>query len=239
MQLLLPGSRYPDSAAQVRFYRRLFDGARSAPGVQSAAVATTLPMSGSSLGAGFTVDGRPLANPADRPTAAGFAISPEYFETMGIQLVRGRSFDARDAEDAPPVAIINETMARRFWAERGSDRPPAHQLRRRVARDRRHRSRREEPGSRRERRSAVVHALPQTPWPFLAVVVRTTADPAGLSGDAAPGDGRASIPISRQAKCGPSTTISRSRWRRPASTPRSSPVSQRSRCSSPAVACTA
>ena len=96
--------------------------AASAPGVQSAAVATTLPLSGSSLGAGFTIDGRPLANPADRPTAAGFAISPEYFATMGIPLLRGRAFTARDDENAPPVAIINETMARRVLAERGSDR---------------------------------------------------------------------------------------------------------------------
>ncbi len=75
----------------------------------------TLPMSGSSLGAGFTVDGHPLANPADRPTAAGFAVSPDYFVTMGIPLVRGRAFSARDDEKAPPVAIINETMAQRFW----------------------------------------------------------------------------------------------------------------------------
>ena len=182
MQLLLPGSRYPDSAAQVRFYRRLFDGARSAPGVQSAAVATTLPMSGSSLGAGFTVDGRPLTNPADRPTAAGFAISPEYFETMGIQLVRGRSFDARDAEDAPPIAIINETMARRFWAD---ENPIGRRLTSYggvsreivgIVRDVKNRDLSETAGPQ------LYTPFPQTPWPFLAVVVRTTADPAGLSG---------------------------------------------------------
>jgi putative ABC transport system permease protein len=181
MQLLLPGSRYPDAAAQVRFSRLVHDRIATAPGVQSAAVSSTLPMSGSNLGAGFTVDDHPLANPADRPTAAGFAVSPDYFATMGIQLVRGRAFTARDDENAPPVAIINETMAQRFW-------PNEDALGRRltsygglsreivgVVRDVKTRDLSEHAGPQ------LYTPFVQTPWPFLAVVARTTGDPAGLS----------------------------------------------------------
>jgi putative ABC transport system permease protein len=181
MQLLLPGSRYPDAAAQVRFFRLVHDRTAAAPGVQSAAVATTLPMSGSNLGAGFTVDDHPLANPADRPTAAGFAVSPDYFATMGIQLVRGRAFTARDDEKAPPVAIINETMAQRFW-------PNEDALGRRltsygglsreivgIVRDVKNRDLAENAGPQ------LYTPFVQTPWPFLAVVARTDGDPVGLS----------------------------------------------------------
>jgi len=181
MQLLLPGARYPEEADQIRFFRQVLDRTASAPGVQSAAVATTLPMSGSSLGAGFTVDGQPLANPADRPTAAGFAVSPEYFGAMGIPLVRGRVFSARDDEKAPPVAIINEAMARRFW-------PGEDAVGRRltsyggvsreivgVVRDVKTRDLAENAGPQ------LYTPFVQRPWPFLAVVARTTGDPVALS----------------------------------------------------------
>jgi putative ABC transport system permease protein len=181
MQLLLPGSRYPDDADQIRFFRQVHERMTASPGVQSAAVSTTLPMSGSSLGAGFTVDDHPVANPADRPTAAGFAISPDYFATMGIQVVRGRVFTARDDENGPPVAIINETMARRFWP---NEDPVGRRLTSYagvsreivgIVRDVKNRDLAESAGPQ------LYTPYVQQPWPFLAVVARTTGDPAGLS----------------------------------------------------------
>jgi putative ABC transport system permease protein len=181
MQLLLPGARYPEDEDQIRFFRQVHERMTASPGVQSAAVSSTLPMSGSNLGAGFTVDDHPVANPADRPTAAGFAISPDYFVTMGIQLVRGRAFTPRDDEKAPPVAIINETMARRFW-------PNEDPIGRRltsyagvsreivgIVRDVKTRDLAENAGPQ------LYTPYVQRPWPFLAVVARTTGDPAGLS----------------------------------------------------------
>ena len=181
MQLLLPGSRYPDEADQIRFFHQVHDRMTSSPGVQSAAVSTTLPMSGSNLGAGFTVDDHPVANPADRPTAAGFAISPDYFATMGIQLVRGRVFTARDDENGPPVAIINETMARRFWP---NEDPVGRRLTSYagvsreivgIVRDVKNRDLAENAGPQ------LYTPYVQRPWPFLAVVARTTGDPVGLA----------------------------------------------------------
>jgi len=181
MQLLMPGSRYPDEAAQIRFFHRVLDQTSSGPGVQSAAVSSTLPMSGSSVGAGFTIDGSPLANPADRPTAAGFAVSPEYFATMGIPFLRGRGFSARDDEKAPPVAIINETLALRFWP--GED-PVGRRLTSYggvsrevvgIVRDVKTRDLAESAGPQ------LYTPYVQRPWPFLAVVARTTGDPVALS----------------------------------------------------------
>ena len=181
MQLLLPGSRYPGEADQIRFFRQVHDRMTASPGVQSAAVSTTLPMSGSNLGAGFTVDDHPVANPADRPTAAGFAISPDYFATMGIQLVRGRVFTARDDENGPPVAIINETMARRFWP---NEDPVGRRLTSYagvsreivgIVRDVKNRDLAENAGPQ------LYTPYVQRPWPFLAVVARTTGDPVGLA----------------------------------------------------------
>src|SRR5262245_57486209 len=181
MQLLLPGSRYPEEADQVRFFRQVHDHMTAAPGVQSAAVSTTLPMTGNSLGAGFTVDDHPVANPADRPTAAGFAISPDYFATMGIQLVRGRVFTPRDDEDGPPVAIINEAMARRFWP---NEDPVGRRLTSYagvsreivgIVRDVKNRDLAENAGPQ------LYTPYVQRPWPFLAVVARTTADPVALA----------------------------------------------------------
>jgi putative ABC transport system permease protein len=109
-------------------------------------------------------------------------VSPDYFATMGIPLVRGRAFDARDKEGAPPVAIINEAMARRFWPDEdpvGSRLTSYGGVSREivgVVRDVKNRELSEAAGPQ------LYTPFPQTPWPFLAVVVRTTADPATLSG---------------------------------------------------------
>ena len=114
MQLLLPGSRYPDGAAQRAFYRRLRAELSAMPGAASSGVSTTLPMSGSNIDIGFAVEGRP-AEPGVRTSAMSFSISPEYFATMGIPLVKGRAFTDRDGDGAPLVLIVNEAMAAKYW----------------------------------------------------------------------------------------------------------------------------
>ena len=97
------------------FQREVLERVRSIPGVQSAAFASYLPLSGVDNSWSFDIEGRP-AKPAGvddsakyRPATAG------YFETIGIPLVHGRYIDADDVEDKPLVVVINESMARRFW----------------------------------------------------------------------------------------------------------------------------
>ena len=82
MQLGLPGARYPDADSMRRFYRRLRDEMRQLPGVSAAAIATTMPLSGSDIGVGFTIEGRP-ADPGSRLSAEYFAISPEVLHDDG------------------------------------------------------------------------------------------------------------------------------------------------------------
>ena len=114
MQLQLPGARYPDANAMRNFYRRLRDEVRALPGVTASAIATAMPMSGSDIGVGFTIEGRPV-DPTTRLSAEYFGISPDYFSTMGIPVLKGRGFTERDIDHAPEVIVINDTMAAKYW----------------------------------------------------------------------------------------------------------------------------
>jgi putative ABC transport system permease protein len=178
MQLGLPGARYPDADSMRRFYRRLRDEMRQLPGVSAAAIATTMPLSGSDIGVGFTIEGRP-ADPGSRLSAEYFAISPEYFTTMGIPLRRGRAFTERDAAGAPDVILINDTFAAKYW-------PNEDPLGKRITIGYNNTGPREIVGivGTVKRGTLADPVAPQmytpfeqTPWPFLAAVVRTTAAP--------------------------------------------------------------
>ena len=98
-----------------RFQRELMDRVRGIAGVQSAAFASHLPLAGTNNNWAFFIEGRPskpqgVFDSADyRPVTAG------YFETIGIPVIRGRSFVAADDEDHPLVVIVNQSMARAFW----------------------------------------------------------------------------------------------------------------------------
>jgi putative ABC transport system permease protein len=117
MQVQLPMLKYPEHARRSAFYTELLSRVEGLPGVKSAAVTTNLPLyrQGNSIGIG--IEGRPDPAPGQgkRPTVVTRVISPQYFSTMGIQLLQGRALAAQDRVDSPAVAVINETMARRFW----------------------------------------------------------------------------------------------------------------------------
>ncbi len=99
------------------FQRELLDRVRNIPGVQSAAFAAYLPLSGTDNYWAFDIEGRP-AKPAGVYNLMNYRpVSADYFKTMGIPVLRGRAFDVRDNEDGPLVVIINDTMARTFWKQ--------------------------------------------------------------------------------------------------------------------------
>jgi len=100
---------------RIAFLQQLLERVQRLPQVQSAGVVSTLPQGDSVATMGFWIEGRPAPPPEQRPVAAFSAVSPDYFRTMGIRLLRGRSFTDRDAPGALPAVIINETMARRYW----------------------------------------------------------------------------------------------------------------------------
>jgi putative ABC transport system permease protein len=109
MGLRLPNYKYSSAAHQALFYRELLERIPSTPGVKS--------VGAESGGANvfFQPQGQPLAAPGQEPTAAYKIITPDFFQAMGTRLVTGREFSVRDAEGATPVAIISETVARRYW----------------------------------------------------------------------------------------------------------------------------
>ena len=110
----LPVSKYSKREEQAAFFDRLVERLRNLPGVTSAGVVSDLPLFGGSS-TGFEIDGRPAPLPGQRPMTDYRMINPDYFNTMGMRLVKGRAFSRHDTEDAPGVVIINETLAARFF----------------------------------------------------------------------------------------------------------------------------
>jgi putative ABC transport system permease protein len=115
MQVSLPQNKYADANARALFGRRTLEQLRALPGVKSAGTTTSLPLSGANQSGSFTIEGRPQVPGEDFPHGSRWLASEDYFETMGIRLVRGRFFDAHDTADAQPVAIVDETLARKYW----------------------------------------------------------------------------------------------------------------------------
>jgi putative ABC transport system permease protein len=92
--------------------RELVDALAAMPGVRGAAATHKLPLRGSGDNWGISIEGKP---DLQQSTTAFRIVTPGYFETMRLPLVAGRYFDARDAANANPVAVVDETLARRFW----------------------------------------------------------------------------------------------------------------------------
>jgi len=116
MGLELPAARYDSEAKRTAFYKQLVDALDGLPGVEHAAVTRTLPMTGWA-GIPLAVDGRPEIKLNKRPIAVLEEVSPGYFATMKIRLMRGRVFTDHDDANAPPVAMINEAAARKLWPQ--------------------------------------------------------------------------------------------------------------------------
>jgi predicted permease len=115
MNLAVSGSRYDEDAAVWAYQRSAIEAALSVTGVASAAVTSQLPLGGNFDAYGIHRADRPSANPAEDPAAQRFAVSPDYLQTMGIAVVRGRGFSAADRAGAAPVALINRTLAQTVY----------------------------------------------------------------------------------------------------------------------------
>ena len=183
MQLLLPQTRYGNPTQMIAFYRRLRDEIAAMPAVSATAVSTTLPMTGSDIGMGFKPDGRAV-DPNVRTSASFFGVSPDYFSTMGIRIVRGRGFTEHDDERAALVLVINETMAAKYWPGEnpigqrvtiGYNNTPAREIVG-VAGDVKQTSLTDAVASQ------MYTPFVQAPWPFLTAVARTTAAPEAAAG---------------------------------------------------------
>lgn len=117
MNIALSPTRYDTDEKKAAFYKELVDRAQSLPGVRSAAVALTLPMTDIWMGVPLQLAGTPPVELNERPIGIIQDISPAYFRTLGIELIRGREFTANDNKHSVPVVIVNENLGRLFWPQ--------------------------------------------------------------------------------------------------------------------------
>jgi len=113
-RLALPVETYADDSVAIRVMGTLRRRFSELSGVQSVGATRLLPLTGTIGDWSITLEGRAKL-PGDNPNADWQVVTPGYFESLGMNLVRGRFFVETDTEKAPVVAVINETMARRYW----------------------------------------------------------------------------------------------------------------------------
>jgi putative ABC transport system permease protein len=116
--LSLPPTQYPLPVQRSDFYRKLVERTRALPGVESAATVSHLPLDGGVRFAYVCPEGTTCQGVAKDPLAAWRQVSPDFFHTMRIPVLHGRAFDERDRADSPPVVIINQTIADRYFPGR-------------------------------------------------------------------------------------------------------------------------
>jgi predicted permease len=114
--VVMPATRFPDAPAMHAFYRRLVDAIAARPEFTSVGTTTAFPLSGQDLENSVAVDGYVAVSPEQEPVAALRGVSPGYTTAMGIPLRSGRAFAPADDERGAPVALVNETFVRRYFA---------------------------------------------------------------------------------------------------------------------------
>ena len=106
---------YPDGAARLRFYQELRERLEALPGAQAASISCCLPGMWA-WGSRFAVEGESYDRDQDYPETRQAVISPGYFETFGVQVLQGRDFNRQDNAESLPVAMVNQSFARKFFS---------------------------------------------------------------------------------------------------------------------------
>jgi putative ABC transport system permease protein len=189
--LPVPEKRLTQSAQIVAYYQQLIEKIESLPGVIHAEAATGMPLQGTNFGMPFTIAGKPVADPSARPGAGFQMVTPGFFQTFAIQMVKGRAFTDQDSAASVPVAVVNETFVKRYLA--GADPltqrilveqlipgvtklgPPIEWQIVGVFRNIHN------GGIRSDGFPEIDVPFAQSPWPQASMAVRTTSDPAEMS----------------------------------------------------------
>ncbi len=127
----LPEKRYPDATKQAAWYRDSLDAIRTLPGVRSAAVTTMLPYGSGGWVDDFRIEGRPT-EPGKFSSAMRLYMSDSYFQAMGVGMLSGRGFNAGDAVNTQPVAIVNRKFVEMYFP---NENPLGHRIQLSAARD--------------------------------------------------------------------------------------------------------
>jgi predicted permease len=183
MWVSFASSKYSKAGATEAFARDLLPRLESLPGVEGVTMTNDLPLEGQDTTSYPRLEGR--AEGQEERTLVGMhAVTPGYFRTMGVPLLRGRDFDARDASNAPPVVIINDAAAKKFWPGQdpigkrvglfgsGPNAPMSEIVG--VVGDVKHN------GLSAPLSYEAYAPFAQNPWAYLSIVVRTKADPGAM-----------------------------------------------------------
>jgi putative ABC transport system permease protein len=117
-QLSLPAARYPDAAARRAFWLRLLDKARAMPGVTAAGLTTNVPFNGNVSSGSYSIVGYTPGPGEAAPHGRQEVVGGDYFAAMKIPLIEGRFFTDGDTADSPPVVIVDQYMARKYFPNR-------------------------------------------------------------------------------------------------------------------------
>jgi putative ABC transport system permease protein len=112
--LPVPDGRLTQSDQIRTFYGGLLDRIQAVPGIASATVTTGMPLQYTGFGMPFHIAGKAFANPADRPGAGFQMVTPDYFKTFGIRILKGRPLDQHDTPGSAPVMMVDENFVRKF-----------------------------------------------------------------------------------------------------------------------------
>ena len=115
LEYRLPRNKYGKPESQWNFHRQVIESVKQVPGVESVSLIRGLPFSGNGGTAAIILLDRELPAKGTEPEVMFNTAMPNYFETMGIPLLRGRTFGNGDQLNSPAALIVNQTMANRFW----------------------------------------------------------------------------------------------------------------------------
>jgi len=182
LEYRLPRTKYKDAVAQWNFHRQVIERMQEVPGVQSASLVRGLPFSGNGGTTRIVLPDREPAPKGMEPEVMFNTAMSNYFETIGIPLLKGRLFENQDQANTPPVVVINQTMAQRFWPNQD---PLGKQIKLvqgdatltvvGVVGDAKHYWLEE------QQRPQMYDAYSQDPGLFATAVIRTTVEPLSLS----------------------------------------------------------
>lgn len=116
-EIALPQTKYPDAPQRRAFFDQLLTRLSSLPSARSAAIVNRVPMSTANSALTFLIEGRPAPSPGEAPRTDFRIASPDYFRTLEIPLLDGRTFTPDDRDTTQPVVVINQTLARRHFPD--------------------------------------------------------------------------------------------------------------------------
>jgi putative ABC transport system permease protein len=184
MNISLPRQKYKEPQQANAFFDQVAEHIKTVPGVKSVGGTDPLPFSNSNATTSFFIEGAPAVPLADRPEVGQRSVTPAYFETMGVPVLKGRSFTAQDRDNTPQVIVVNEALASRYWPNQdvigkrlGFEKDPSKQSWREivgVVGNVKHF------GLDAEAKPEVYFPYQQSPRNFMTVVVRTASDPVSM-----------------------------------------------------------